>query len=96
MGGLRRKVHLSVENTVLDIEGKVMKLAEQEAEIGKRMEKKQKKARKNALKDRQMEIQNDTLDQEGYPQATMLKSSHPLVILTKARYLSRKKVNGRS
>jgi hypothetical protein len=58
-----------------------MKLAEQEAELGKRMEKKQKKARKNAINDRQLEIQNDTLDAAGYPQATMLKASELLAKL---------------
>jgi hypothetical protein len=70
-----------------------MKLAEQEAKIGKKMEKKQRRARRNAMRSRQEEIQNDTLNQEGAPQATMLKSSPRLVILlNKAKYLSRKKV----
>jgi hypothetical protein len=58
-----------------------MKLAEQEAKIGKEMEKKQRKARKRAINDRQLEIQNDTLDAAGYPQATMLKASEILAEL---------------
>jgi len=64
-----------------------MKLAEQEAQIGKKMEKKQRRARRNAMHSRQDEIQNDTLDQEGYPQATMLKAI-PVVVRRKPQAAS--------